>query len=216
MAGWAERDNTEQGQIVTLKEADWDAPYNEAVTATVDCPLGLPVAAVTTNVPVEAEAGIMTEGGTVRAGPSLETATVTPPAGAGLVRVKVQVLVEPAVRFVGSHDKAEGSSGLRFSVVVIELLTSAMSILAVMVTLWLVVIAPAVAVNVDDAAPAATDRDAGIASSELSTFSCTFLDAWTSRLRVTVQIAELPEVNDVGLQLKEDTDGAGNTDKEVV
>lgn len=177
MAGWAERDKTEQGQMVTLKDADWDTPYNEAETATVDCPLGLPVAAVAAKVAVEAEAGISTEGGTVRAGLSLETATVTPPAGAGLVRVKVQILEEPAVRLVGSQDSAEGSAGPRFRVVVTELFKPAVFILAVMVTLWLAVTAPAVAVKVADAVPAATDKDVGIVSRELFTFSCTFLSA---------------------------------------
>jgi hypothetical protein len=47
-------------------------------------------------VTVEDEGGMLAEGGTVRQGPLLETATVTPPAGAGLLIVIVHVLVESA------------------------------------------------------------------------------------------------------------------------
>jgi hypothetical protein len=101
-------------------------------------------------------------------------ATVTPPAGAGLVRVRVHVLAEPAVRSVGSHDSAAGSTGARFSVVVIELAEPPISKPAVMVTLGFVVMTPAVAVKVADDVPVATDRDVGMVSRELSTPSCTF------------------------------------------
>jgi hypothetical protein len=176
LAGWAERDKTEQGQTVTLKETDWDAPYSEAVTPTGYCPLGVSVATATANVADEAEAGIATEGGAVRAGPSLEMATVTPPAGAGLVRVRVHVLAEPAVRSVGSHDSAEGA-GLRFNVVVTKLFEPIVFILAAMVTPWLFVTTPAVAVKVADSVPTPTDNDAGIVNRELFTFSCTCLCA---------------------------------------
>ena len=43
---------------------------------------------------------------------------MTPPAGAGLVRVRVQVLEAPAVRRVASHESVAGSTGLRFTVAV--------------------------------------------------------------------------------------------------
>lgn len=114
-----------------MKEADWDPPYNAAETFTVDWPLGEPVAAVTGNAAVDAKAGILTEAGVLRAGPSLETATVTPPAGAGLVRVRVQVLEAPAVRLVASHESVAGSTGLRFTVaamVLVELFRPAVRV----------------------------------------------------------------------------------------
>src|SRR5580658_1408834 len=94
LAGCADADQTEHGQIVTVKGADWDAPYSAAVTATVDCPLANAGATVTGNVAVDDDAGILTEAGTVRSGPSLETARMTPPAGAGLLSVTVQAPVE--------------------------------------------------------------------------------------------------------------------------
>jgi hypothetical protein len=132
------------------------------------------MAAVAGNVTVEDAAGIFTVGGTVRAGPSLETATVTPPAGARPDSVMLQVLVEPAVRLVGLHDSEERSTGLRVRVVVVERLKPAASKLAVMVTLWVVVMEPAVAVKVAELVQAATATNVGIVSRELLAFSCTF------------------------------------------
>ena len=101
-----------------MKGADWDVPYSAAVTATVDWPLADAGATVTGNIAVEDDAGMLTEAGTVRAGPSLETATTTPPAGAGLERVIVQAPVEPALRLTGSHESGVRINGLRLKVAV--------------------------------------------------------------------------------------------------
>jgi hypothetical protein len=202
--------------MVTVKDVDRDAPYSAAVTVTVDCPPTGAVAAVTGNVAAEDEAEIVTEGATVRMGPSLETAMATPPAGAGLESVIVQVLVEPALRLVGLHDSVESNNGWRFKVAVVELFELPVFKLAEMVTLWVFLTLPAVAVNVADGASAGTDTDVGIVSSELLAVSFTLCASATSRFNLTVQVLELPEVNDVGLQVREDTVAMVTTSKKAV
>jgi hypothetical protein len=215
LAGCADAEKTEHGQIVTVKDVDWDAPYSAAVTVTADCPLGVPVAAVTGNVAAEDAAGMLTVGGTVRAGLSLETATATPPAGAGPVRVMVQVPVDPAVRLVESQDTRVSSTGLRFKVAVAVMVAELFKP-AMMVTVWLLVTTPALAVKVAESAPAVTGTDVGTVSRALSALSCTVLRSWASRLNLTVQVLEPPAANDVELQLRDDTACVSNTDKDAV
>jgi len=170
---------------------------------------------VTGNVAVEDAAGMLTEGGTARAGLSLETAAATPPAGAGPVRVMVQVLVEPAVRLVESQDTRVSSTGLRFKVAVAVMVVELFK-LAIIVTLWLLVTTPTLAVKLAESAPAITETDVGIVNRELFAVSCTVLRSWASRLNLTVQMLELPEANDVELQVRDDTACASNTDKDAV
>lgn len=64
--------------------------------------------------------------------------------------------------------------------------------------------------------PEDSDTEVGIVSRELLTLSCTFLSAWTSRVSETVQVAMLPEVNAVGLQLTEETASVSNMINEPV
>ena len=205
MAAAADADQTEHGQIVTVKGADWDLPYSAAVTAAVDCPLATAAATVTGNRAVEDEAGMLTEGGTVRAAPSLETPTVIPPAGAGLESAIEQVPVESALRLAGLHDSEERVSGLRLKVTLAVVLKK----LAVMVTFWFAVTMPAVARNMADEAPVGTDTSKGIVSSELLTVNCTLRVFKTSRLNWIVQVLTPNETNDVGLQLREAAAGGG-------
>jgi hypothetical protein len=138
---------------------------------TADCP---PVvvaaeAAITGKVAIADEDGIVRAVGTVRAGLSLETATVTPPAGAGTESLTVQVLVDPALRLVGLHVSVESSAGLTFKVAVplVEFK------LAVMVALWLELTLPAVAVNVTELASASTVTEDGTLSTVLLALNCT-------------------------------------------
>lgn len=151
------------------------------------------------------------------AGPSPETATAIPPAGAGLESAIVHVLVWPALRLVGLHDRAERSNGLRFKLtVVVELSKPPVFKLAVMETLWLAITLPAVVVKVVELAPAGTVTDPGIVSSELLAVSFNVRGLTTLRFNVTVQVLELFELNDAGLQLREDTAVMGTTAKEAV
>ena len=179
LVGSAVAENSEHGQIVTVKGTDWDPPFSAAVTITLDWPPGTAVAAaaVTVKVAVEDAAGMVTTDGTVRVGVSPVTARVTPPAGATLERPTVQVLLDPAFRLVGLHARVESPTGLRLIVKVAKLFHPCVSRLAVMVTLWLDVKVPAVAVKVMELAPAATVTDGGILSRPLLALSWTFL-AW--------------------------------------
>ena len=100
---------------------------------------------------------------------SLETATVTPPAGAGTESLTVQVLVAPALRLVVLHVSVETTAGLTFKVAVplVEFK------LAVMVALWLELTLPAVAVNVTELAPGATGTEEGRVTTVLLALNCT-------------------------------------------
>lgn len=182
-----------------------------AVTATVDWPLAGAIAAVTGNVAADDEAGIVTEAGTIRVAASLETATVTPPAGAGPDRATVQVPVEPAMRLVELHVSNPATDGPRVKVAVTEPPKR-----AVRVTLRLLVTLPAMALNVVEDAAAGTTTDAGIVSSALVSVNCTVCEAVTLRFSLTVQMLEPPEVSDVGLQLRELADAMGATMTEAV
>jgi hypothetical protein len=168
------------------------------------------MAAVTGNVAVEEEVEILTEAGTVRAGPSLETATATPPSGAGLESVMVQVVVAPALRLVESQATA-ATDASSSKVAVAEPFK-----LAVMVPLWFFVTPPAVAVKVADVASAGTGTDVGIVNSELLEVKATVCGLTPSLFNVTVQVLEPREINDVGLQLREDTACVGSRSKETL
>lgn len=91
---------TEQGHI-TVSDADWNVPFNAAVTATAASPLGVALAAVIGKVEVDEEAGTVTEDGTVTAELLAETDVATPPVGATAERVTVQVPLAPALRIMG-------------------------------------------------------------------------------------------------------------------
>jgi hypothetical protein len=141
--------------------------------ATLDWPRAGAAVTATGNVAVEDEAEILTEAGTARAGPSLETATTTPPAGAGLVRATVQVLIEPTLRLMGSHDSGVRVNGVRLKVTVAELFEMDVFKLAVMVTFRPVVTMPAITMNVADEAPPGTNTAVGIVSNRLFAVNCT-------------------------------------------
>jgi hypothetical protein len=165
--GCADVDKAEHGQIVTVRAADAVAPFSRAVTETLDWPLGV-AAAVAAKVPEDDEAGMFTEPGTVRAGLPLDTATATPPLGAGPESVIVQVLLEPALRLAGLHINAFSCKGTRFSVTVAAPpLFEEPVMVAVMVTLRPVVTVPANAVKVAEEAPDGTCSVAGMVSREL-------------------------------------------------
>lgn len=77
--------------------------------------------AVASKVAVGDPAGTFTETGTVSAAPLAETATLTPPAGAGAERVTVQTEDAPASRLVELQVSAEISMGaIRLKVAVWE------------------------------------------------------------------------------------------------
>ena len=69
-----------------------------------------------------AAAGTVTDAGTVSAALEFESVTLAPPAGAGWIRVTVQVLEELAPMLVGLHVSAETSTdAVKLTVVLAEL-----------------------------------------------------------------------------------------------
>ena len=84
----------------------------------------LPMAAVLTMKVAEvAAAATVTEGATVSVGLEFASVTLAPPAGAGWVRVTVQVLEELAPMLTGLQASEETSTGAtRLTVVLAELL----------------------------------------------------------------------------------------------
>jgi len=105
LRGCAVEVQIEHGQMVTVKDADCVAPFRDAVTVTCDSPLGSVLSVVSVKLPVDDEAGTVTEAGTVSTGLLLESDKVTPPLGAAAERVTVQVLLDPALRLAGVQAK---------------------------------------------------------------------------------------------------------------
>jgi len=90
---------------------------------TVVVELLLTAAVVTVKMADVAAAATVTEGATVRVGLEFERMTLAPPAGAGWVRVTVQVLEELAPMPAGLQVRDETSTvAARFTVVLAELL----------------------------------------------------------------------------------------------
>ena len=161
--GCAVEFQTEHGQIITVRDADCDEPFSEAVIATVDSPLGGVLSALTGKVAAVEEAGTVTAAGTVRTELLGESETTTAPLGAA-ESVTVQVLLAPASRLVGLQATPltrMGATRVRLAVWV-ELFK-----VAVTVALWVVVRVPAVAVKVAEVAEAATVTEAGTVRAEL-------------------------------------------------
>jgi len=77
----------------------------------------------TVNVPIVAVAATVIDAGTVKVASVFVRLTLAPPAGAGCVRVTVQVLDEFCPRLLGLHDTFDTRTGAtRLTVVLAELL----------------------------------------------------------------------------------------------
>jgi hypothetical protein len=156
--------------------------------------------AVTSKPAVDDPAGTFTEAGTVSAELSAETDTMTPPAEAGLERVRVQVEEAPASRFVDLHVNEETSTAASRSTVAVW---EAPFSVAEMVADWGEVGLPAVALKVAEAAAAATVTEAGTVSKALLSDSATIVPpvgaAW---FRVTVHVVEARGRRVAGLQVR--------------
>jgi hypothetical protein len=86
---------------VTPTSAVFEAPLAVAVTVTVVVAETVPAVAVKAAVAVPA--ATVTESGTLRNALLSETPTTTPPVGAALLRVTVQLVVAPDDTEVGLH-----------------------------------------------------------------------------------------------------------------
>ena len=163
----------------------------------------LMAAVVTVKFADVAAAGTVTDAGTVSFALEFERVTLAPPAGAGWVRVTVQVLEELAPMPAGLQVNDETSTvAARFTVVLAELLLS----VAVTVALELLLMAAVVTVKFADVAAAGTVTDAGTVKVALESERVTLAPpagaAWVS---VTVQVLEEFCPRLLGLQANADT-----------
>jgi hypothetical protein len=188
------------GGAVTLMEAALELPFAVAVIRAAVVAETVPAVAVRS--PVVLPAGIVMEGGTVRALLSSEIVTARPPGGAAALRVTVHVALPPEATVAGTQTKAEGTIGaIRLS----EALAARPSRLAVSATVLSTATLATDAAKLAEEAPAATVTEAGIVAKALP------LDSATTRppsgadpSRVTMQSALPVPVNEEGVQLKLD------------
>lgn len=156
------------------------------------------VPAVAVKLPVVAPAATVTEAGTVNRALLLESGTLTPPAGAAPDKVTVQVEVSALPRLDLLQPSELSTMGAVSDNVVVFV---TLLYVAVMVADPLLLIVPAVAVNVAVVAPAFTVTDAGTVSSPLLLDNATVAPpAGAAADIATVHVDVLPLGNDVGLQ----------------
>ena len=108
--GSAVEGQIEQGHValaaaVIISEADCEEPF-KAATIVADWELGA-VPAVARKLAEDADAGTLTEAGTLRTELLSEIRTVTPPLGAAADRLTVQIPLEPEASVVGEHTSDE-------------------------------------------------------------------------------------------------------------
>ena len=204
-SGCAVGGHSEHGQRINVNDSDWDTPLSVAATEAVSVvpPSGGVVVTVAKNVAVEDPFGTTTEAGTVNAGLLAESDTGVPPVGALPESVRVQVEEPPASSVVALHANAEtrvGATRLRV-VVWVEPLRVAVS-----VPVWVVVMAPRLAVKVADVLPAGTVTEVGTVNAALLLESATALPPGpTAWLSVATQVVLAPEFTLVGLQTSAET-----------
>jgi len=156
---------------------------------------------VMVNVAELAFAGTVTLAGIVAAELLSDTATITPPVGAGPVNVTVPVVELPSNTVVGFKLTAERAGGLIVRVAVREAPLYVSVIVTVVVELTGVV----VTVKVAEVEFAGIVRVAGVAAAELLSDSATWIPpAGAGPFRVTVPVEEVPPVTDVGDRVTDD------------
>ena len=150
-----------------------------------------------------AAAATVTEGATVSVVLEAESVTLAPPAGAGCVRVTVQVLEELAPILPGAQVSDETSTdAVKLTVVLAELLLY----VAVMIALALLPMAAVLTVKFADAAAAATVTEGATVSVALE-FARVMLAPPTGAacVRNTVQVLEELAPRLFGLQVSDET-----------
>ena len=175
---------------VTVIVTGWLVPLSAAVTIAVW--LEETAAAVTVKLAAVADAGTVTEAGTVRVEVALlESVTLMPPLGAALDRITTQVVEEEAARLVlaqVSEDKVTAPAG---DTVIVTAPLVPLSV-AVIVAVWFEETALAVAVKVAVVADAGTVTEAGTVRVEVALLeSATLAPPLGAAFdRVTVQVVE--------------------------
>jgi hypothetical protein len=168
-----------------------ELPLSVAVIVTDSLVVMEPAVAV--KLPLVLPAAILTELGVVSAALVSEILTTEPPVGAAWVRVTVHVLEVLGANVAGLHASADSdndTAGTRLRLVLLELLLY----VAVMVALWLLLIVPAVTLNVEELDPAATTTELGTVRTELVSVSITVAPPdGAAPLKVTAQLDVAPE-----------------------
>jgi hypothetical protein len=156
------------------------------------------------NVVLVVVAGTVTEAGTVSATLLDPNVTLSPPVGAALVSVTVQVVFDPDTMLAGLHDTADtAAGGVTVTVVVFE----APPPVAVTVAVCVVVVDPA-PVNVVLVAVAGTVTEGGTVSAVLLDPNVTLSPPVGAALvSVTVQVVFDPDRMLAGLHATADTAG---------
>lgn len=186
------------GAAVRFTEVAADVPFAVAVMATAVAADTVPAVAV--KVAVVLPATTVTETGTERAVLLSEIATASPPVGAILFRVTVQVVAEPSDTVAGEQLSVDGTVGpTRLNVA----LAVALFRLTVNVAALSAVRVDAEAVKVAVEAPAATVTDTGSVTKALLSDSVTTAPpAGALPVNVTVHMADVPEPSAVGVQVR--------------
>jgi hypothetical protein len=195
------------GAGVRLTEAAADTPLAVAVIEATVVAATVPALAV--NVVVLPPAATVTAAGVAKETLLSPIETVSPPVGAALFRVTVQVVAAPAGTVDGEQPRVEGTAGA----------TSPSEALAVVPLRLAVTVAEPSAARLDaeaakDAvdAPAATVTEAGILTAALSSESVTTAPpAGAAPANVTVQLADVPEPREVGAHTNEDNPAGAAT-----
>jgi len=158
------------------------------------------VEAVAEKVAEVAPAATVTEAGTVNMPLLSDKETTAPPVGAALLRVTVQVAEALEVSEAGLQVRPEGTA---FVTKPMEKVTEEPDRVAVMMAVLSAVMVEAVAEKVAEVAPAATVTEAGTVSAALLSDRVTAAPpVGAALLRVTVQVAEVLDVSEAGLQVR--------------
>jgi hypothetical protein len=165
---------------------------------------------VIVNVAVVAPPTIVTCAGTVATALPLESATTTPPGGAGPLNVTVPVLVEPSRTDAGSRARLESVAVVRLDDVTVstaERLTPPPT--AVIVTDVSALTEPVVTVNVALVDPAGTSTLAGTDAADalLLDKDTVMPPLGAAAVSATVPVADDPPPTDVGLSASEESVG---------
>jgi hypothetical protein len=187
------------GAAVRLTDAVVDAPFAVAVTVTGVVAETVPAVAV--KAAVALAAATVTEAGTVRTALLPERATSSPPAGATLFRVKVQVVAAPDETVAGEQLSVEGTIGAtRLSVAVAVVLLRLALSTAVLSTVMVDTEAVKLAVE----APAVTVTEAGVVTRALlSERAMTIPPKGAGPFSATVHAVDEAETSEVGVQVSE-------------
>ena len=173
------------------EEPDRDAVMTAVLSAVM-------VEAVAEKVAEVAPAATVTEAGTVNAALLSDRETREPPMGAALLSVTVQVAEVLEVREAGLQERLVGTA---FVTRFMEKVTEEPERDAVMTAVLSAVMVEAVAEKVAEVAPAATVTEAGTVSAALlSDRETREPPVGAALLSVTVQVAEVLEVREAGLQ----------------